>query len=166
MEDGFENYDNFALVFSPWSLYDVDQSATYGITNITFPGAESPMAFIIFNPSATTPPMTSVTPHTGSKMAASFAAVNPPNNDWMIAPKVHMGTQSSIKSFAKTQTDRYGPELFQLNLHFSNPLIYPLSNYTPGTIEAPTHDEKYYDLSTYENRNLDRDTLLSKEMPC
>jgi len=155
--DGFENYDNFALVFSPWSLYDVDQSATYGITNITFPGAESPMAFIIFNPSATTPPMTSVTPHTGSKMAASFAAVNPPNNDWMIAPKIHMGTQSSIKFFAKSQTDAYGLERFQVGISTSANL--DLSTFqiiTPGNyVEAPTQWTEYsYDLSAYDNQEI------------
>ena len=156
-EDGFETYENFALVFPPWSLYDVDQSGTYGINNVIFPGSESPMAFIIFNPSATTPPMTSVAPHSGSKMAASFAAVNPPNNDWMIAPKVHLGTASSVKFFAKSQTATYGLERFQVgistspNIDLSTFQIITTGNY----VEAPIQWTEYnFDLSSYNNQEI------------
>ena len=86
--DGFETYPNFTLTFAPWTLVDVDQSATYGIQGYTWENAYSPMAFIIFNPSATTPALTSLTPHGGSKMACSFASTTPPNNDWMITPQL------------------------------------------------------------------------------
>ncbi|MFA7029609.1 MAG: choice-of-anchor J domain-containing protein [Candidatus Cloacimonadaceae bacterium] len=156
-EDGFEAYDNFVFDFSPWSLYDIDQSATYGITNITFPGAQNPMAFIIFNPSATTPPMTSVAPHNGAKMAASFSAVNPPNNDWMIAPKVHLGTESSFKFFAKSQTDAYGLERFQVGISTSPTIdLATFQIITPGNyVEAPTEWTEYsFDLSAYNNQEI------------
>ncbi|MDD4223697.1 MAG: choice-of-anchor D domain-containing protein, partial [Candidatus Cloacimonetes bacterium] len=87
LEDDFESYDNFTMTFAPWTLLDVDLSPTYGFSGISFPGSESPMAYIIFNPSATTPPITDPAPHSGAKMAASFAATTPPNNDWMITPR-------------------------------------------------------------------------------
>lgn len=34
---------------------DVDQSTTYGMTGITWPNAYAAQAYMIFNPSATTP---------------------------------------------------------------------------------------------------------------
>jgi hypothetical protein len=88
LEDGFETYTDFALSFSPWTLVDVDQQITYGIENVEFPNQNEPMAYIIFNPSQTSPPMTNpaIQPHGGNKFAACFASESMANNDWLITP--------------------------------------------------------------------------------
>jgi len=65
LEDGFESYDNFALEFAPWTLVDVDLSGTYGMTDVTWPNAYEAMAYMIFVPSATTPPVDDADPHGG-----------------------------------------------------------------------------------------------------
>ena len=117
-EDGFESYDNFALEFAPWTLVDVDQSGTYGMTGITWPNAYEPMAYMIFVPSATTPAVTDAEPHGGIKMAASFAAVMPssggngPNNDWMITPV--LSNPAEIRFWARSYTAQYGLERFKV----------------------------------------------------
>ena len=105
-QDGFESYTNFALSFAPWTLIDVDQSNTVGIQNVTFPNSGSPMAYIIFVPSATTPPLTGANPHSGIKEAASFASINPPNNDWLISPLLHYPVE--LKFWARSYTNQYG----------------------------------------------------------
>ena len=56
--DDFESYSDFALTFGDWVTQDVDQSTTFGFESATFPNSGSAMAYIIFNPSMTTPALT------------------------------------------------------------------------------------------------------------
>ena len=149
LEEGFESYPDFANSFAPWTLVDVDQSQTYGFSGITFPGTGNPMAYIIFNPSATTPATTSVEAHGGQKMAASFAAVTPPNNDWLITPPLTNPTE--IKFWARSITADYGLERFKVGVSTSgtNP-----SNFTiisgANYIQAPAAWTEYtYSLVGY-----------------
>jgi hypothetical protein len=156
-EDGFESYPDFALTFAPWTLRDVDNSDTYGITDVTFPGSGGPMAFMVFNPSATTPPLTGVAAHGGSKMAACFAATTPPNNDWIVAPRVQLGTNSSIKFFARSHTDTYGLERFRVGVSVLPSIIPAGFTYVSGPdyIEAPLNWTEYvYDLSAWDNQRV------------
>lgn len=155
--DGFETYADFATTFTPWNLLDVDLANTFSITNVTFPGMGTPMSYIIFNPSATTPPITSLTPHGGAKMAASIGAMTPPNNDWLISPRVHLGTGSALKFYARSHTATYGLERFRIGIS-SLPTIIPQGfQYVTGTdyVEAPVNWTEYvYDLSAYDNQNV------------
>lgn len=157
LEDGFETYPDFATAFEPWSVRDIDLQTTYGFTDVTFPGSGEPMAFMVFNPSATTPPVTSVAPHTGSKMAACFGATTPPNNDYMITPRIHLGTGSAIKFHAKSQTADYGLERFRIGIS-TLPMIIPAGfTYVTGAgyIEAPVEWHEYvYDLSNWDGQNV------------
>ncbi|MEI6901267.1 MAG: choice-of-anchor J domain-containing protein, partial [Bacteroidota bacterium] len=52
----FESCDDFTLSFNPWTVIDVKGGNTYGIQDVVFPNAYSPMAYICFNPSKTVPP--------------------------------------------------------------------------------------------------------------
>ncbi|MDP2174161.1 MAG: carboxypeptidase regulatory-like domain-containing protein [Candidatus Cloacimonadaceae bacterium] len=117
--DGFETYANFALTFAPWTLVDVDQSPTYTMDNTTWPNAGEAMSYIIFVPSATTPPVTNAAPHGGIKMAACFAATNPPssplNNDWMITPQLPANA-SQVKFWARSYTAQYGLERMKVGV--------------------------------------------------
>jgi len=148
LEDSFETYENFALTFAPWTCVDVDQSDTYGITGITFPNCYSPMAYIIFVPSATTPPVsaTEVT-HTGIKVAASFASTTPPNNDWLITPLLHRPTQ--IIFWARSYVTTYGMERFKVGVSTTgtNPSDFTIIS-GPNYIEAPVAWTEYtYDIA-------------------
>ncbi|HPH60725.1 MAG TPA: choice-of-anchor J domain-containing protein, partial [Candidatus Syntrophosphaera sp.] len=156
-QDGFETYDDFAILFAPWTLLDVDLAPTYGFSGITFPGSEGAMAYIVFNPSATTPPITTLTAHGGAKMAASFAATTPPNNDWMITPRLHLGTGSAVKFYAKSHTAQYGLERFRVGVSMLPNIIPQGFQYvSPGDyVEAPIGwTEFVYDLSNYDNQEI------------
>jgi len=150
LEDSFETYENFALTFAPWTCVDVDQSATYGIQGYSFPNCYSPMAYIIFVPSATTPPLTATdVTHTGNKVAACFASTTPPNNDWLITPVVHK--PSRITFWARSYTAQYGLERFKVGVSATgtNP-----SNFTiisgPNYIQAPVDWTEYtYEIQGY-----------------
>lgn len=156
-QSGFENHPNFALEFAPWTLIDVDQSGTYGFEGISFTNSGSPMAFIIFNPSATTPPLTTMTPHGGAKTAACFASTVPANNDWLISPQTALGTQSSFSFWARSQTAEWGLERMRVGISTSdvpNPSSFV---YLTGTsyVQVPiTWTEYVYDLSAYNGQNV------------
>ncbi len=117
--DGFETYTDFAIDFAPWVNVDVDQSETYTITGVTFPGAAAAMSFIVFTPTATTPPITSETwaLHGGNKFAACIAATTPPNNDWLISQQfTNIGTGATVSFWARTLVDTYGLERFKVGV--------------------------------------------------
>ncbi len=150
LNDGFETYPDFTLTFAPWTLVDVDLSTTYGFSGITFQNSGSAMAYIVFNPSATVPALEE-TPHGGSKMAASFAATTPPNNDWLITPQVTGASQ--LKFWARTYVADYGLERFKVGVSTTgtapaNFTIISGANY----VSAPVEWTEYtYDLSSYGN---------------
>ncbi len=154
LSDDFESYDNFALTFAPWTLLDVDQSPTYGFEGITFPGSGSAMAYIIFNPAATVPPLEETPAHSGAKMAASFAATTPTNNDWMITPQIPGGGE--LKFWAKSYTDLYGLESFKVGVSTTGTAAANFTIISAGThVSAPVEWTEYtYDLAAYDGQNI------------
>jgi hypothetical protein len=153
----FETYTDFAALFAPWTLLDQDQSATYGIQNVEFPGSGGPMAYIIFNPSATTPAVTSVAAHGGAKMAASFASTTPPNNDWLITPRVHLGTNSAVRFYARSMSNSYLEDMRVGVSTIATPIPQGFQNYlTGGTpVQVPAAWTEYiFDLSAYDGQSI------------
>ena len=155
--DDFESYDDFVLEFSPWTNIDVDGSTTYGMTGITWPNAFDPQAYIIFNPSTTTPPVTDIIPHSGDKLAACFASTTPDNDDWLISPQILIESGDVLSCWVKSYTADYGLERYKVGISTTG--IDP-SDFTivsgAGYLEAPDDDwEEYtYDLSSYVGDNI------------
>jgi len=155
--DGFEDYEDFALTFAPWTLIDGDQRPTYGLTGNNFPNESSPMAWIIFNPSATTPPITNLPPHGGAKMAACFSCQPyPTNDDWLIAP-AHTPEAGDVFSFwARSYTASYGLERFTVAVSTTGtaPADFTvISGY--GYIQAPVAWTNYsFDLTAYAGQEI------------
>ncbi|MDD3235664.1 MAG: choice-of-anchor J domain-containing protein [Candidatus Cloacimonetes bacterium] len=149
--DGFETYADFAVTFAPWTLVDVDLSVTYGITGTTFPNSGSAMAYIIFNPSATTPAITGLTAFNGAKMAACFAATTSPNNDWMITPQVSVANGDVVHFWAKSHTADYGLERFKVGVSTTGTAPANFTIISGATyVSAPVAwTQYYYDLSAY-----------------
>jgi len=154
-EDDFESYPDFATEFAPWNMLDRDGSETHQFTGFTFPGAGSEMSFIIFNPSATTPPIDGLTAHSGDKMAACIAAVNPPNDDLLITPRMRLGTNSKLRFYAKSHTDNYGLEQFRVGVSRA-PMITPQFQWLDvGFQEVPTTWTEYiYDLNPHNGNAI------------
>jgi hypothetical protein len=144
---GFESYPDFATVFAPWTSLDIDQQMTYGYTGVTWPGSQSPIPFMVFNPGTTTPPVTNIPPHTGAKLAVAIASTTPPNNDWLITPQVSNPTM--FRFWARSLTNQYGLERFKVGVSITgtNPGDFTIisgANY----LEAPVNWTEYsYDLS-------------------
>lgn len=113
INDGAENYASFTLnPTGTWTWNDVDQAETYGFSGIAFENSGSAMAAIVFEPAATNPALTGADPHGGSKYFAFFASTTPPNNDWMISPRLL--TSGTFSFWAKSYTTQYGMERFKV----------------------------------------------------
>jgi len=146
--DGFETYPDFAVAFAPWVNVDVDLSTTYTITGVTFLHGGEAMAYIVFNPASTTPPITSAsyTPHGGNKFAACFAGTTPPNNDWLISQQFNnIGQNASVSFWAKSVTDAYGLERFKVGISSGGTAPANFTTFLSGAtyIQAPIDWTQY-----------------------
>jgi len=143
ISDGAENHSNFA-VNSPgtvgWIYYD-NGSNTWGIEGISFPGSGSSFAYIVFNPSATTPSMsgnTNIQPHTGQKFFACFATLPPssggiqPNNHWIVSPQLNATGNITFSFWAKTFHSDY-PERMKVRYSTTNNQQASFTQYLAGT---------------------------------
>lgn len=155
--DDFESHEDFSLAFSPWTTVDVDGSDTYVIEGYTWLNGGDPQAFIIFNSTATTPVLTDPIAYSGNKVAACFASVTPANNDWMISPQLMINEGDIAAFFAKSHTDQYGLERFQVGVSTTGTSPADFTIITPGAyVTAPVeaYAEFSYDLSAYAGQSV------------
>lgn len=145
--DNFEDHPDFALNMPNWIQYDLDGGSTYGISNVEFENAGEPMSYIVFNPSATTPPLTDMNPYEGDKFLASFASSEGENDDWIVTPRIIIGTTTVVSFYAKSHTDQYGLEKFKVKMSLggSQPTNFQYSLHQGvDYLEAPTVWTPFY----------------------
>ncbi|MDR2834707.1 MAG: choice-of-anchor J domain-containing protein, partial [Bacteroidales bacterium] len=153
----FEACANFVLDnFSPCETYDGDGKATYSSENFDFTNEGYTGSYIAMNPSATTPSMSgnaNWAAHLGNKYGACFSAIAPPNNDWFILPKLLITTNSEFSFWAKSVTNQYELERFDVLISSNNEQFSIIS--AGAYIEAPTTWTKYtYSLSSYAGQEM------------
>jgi PKD repeat protein len=122
LED-FDSYTSFTTNLSPWTNIDGDENTTWGIGNVSFPFQYSPMGFIVFSPSETTPPLNSpaIQPRSGKNFAACFASTNGANNDWLISPAMEAGKNSKVSFYVKSYSSQFGLERFRVGISTTTP---------------------------------------------
>ena len=158
----FEAQEDWATTFDPWTAKDYDGLPTYGITNVTFPHSEEPMAYIAFNPATTTPPQTgdpALQPHGGLRFGACMDAIPAPpiyNDDWIISPQTTLGTYSTLKLWVKSYTDVYGLEKYNIlvsTTDMNKESFTVISGDAP--VEAPLEwTEVTYDLGAFDGQTV------------
>lgn len=160
LDENFDSYTNFAITgFGGWTTLDLDGRNTYtgGTATATWPNANLPQAFMIFNPSAagvtnnTTATLAddevrNFDPHSGAKYAACWNAVPgngiTANNDWLISPPVTLGTaDNQLSLWVKSLSDTYGLEKYKIGIYVGTGNPTSSSNFTiitPGNyVTAP-----------------------------
>ena len=156
----FESYADFSLNFSPWTTNDLDGSTTYGITDVTFLHNGDPMAYIAFNPASTTPSLSGdagMQPHGGSRFAACFASMTPPNNDWIVSPQIALGSNGVLKFWVKSYTSQYGLERYKVGVSTTtnDPASFTIiSGASYLEASATAWEQKTFDLSSYSGQNI------------
>lgn len=117
--DDFESHEDFALNSAGsigWQYVDGDGASTGGFSSYTWANAFQPMAFIVFNASATDPSTEyyyGLDAYSGKKCLQDWAAYNVANDDWFITPKLHF-QQDFTYSFYAAGMDYSYPETFQV----------------------------------------------------
>ncbi|VDH05198.1 T9SS-dependent choice-of-anchor J family protein [Bergeyella zoohelcum] len=170
LNDSFETYTDFAITgIGNWQTLDLDNANTYIVNQAyTWPNAGSPQAFIIFNPTATTPPLPNdVTvanenfdAHTGVKYAASFSSENIQSNDWLITPQLTLGTNGNSVSFwVKSVSDHYGLDKYRVGVYTGGGDPASESDFTiisgPTELSAPTTwTQMSFNLDAYAGQNV------------
>ncbi len=107
LNEGFEGFEDFTTNLEPWIQIDNDKMPTVSISGTSYTNLGYTGSFIVFNPSQTTPALPFFTPHTGNKMAISFAANGLPNDDWLISPKVYVANGDALVFFARGISSSY-----------------------------------------------------------
>ena len=103
--EDFEGMEDFSI--NPagelgWTYTDVDRKATYGMQLCEFNNMESPMAYMAFNPSQTSPSILEyVQPHSGDKVLVDMAAIEGANNDYLFSPSLSFETDFVLSFYAK-----------------------------------------------------------------
>ncbi len=117
--DDFESHTDFAINSAGtigWQYIDADNASTYTWTAASFPNQGSKMAFIVFNPSKTSPSTATypdIAPFSGNKMLVDFT-VDKANNDYLISPLLSFDEDFKLSFRAKTYKDTWGKERFKV----------------------------------------------------
>lgn len=165
-EDDFESYDDFIIEnVGDWTLVDLDLLPTYGFQGITFDNSGYTGAFIVFNSTATNPPLdpsadSDWTAYSGVKAMTSFAAVpdgtTNANNDWLISPQITLGTSGNLLSFwAKAADATYAQETFNVLISTVDTDPSSFSSLDSGLVpQAIDWEEFTFDLDAYAGQDV------------
>lgn len=156
LSEDFESYDDFSVSFAPWVTVDQDNTPTYGIQGVTWQNQFNPQAFIIFNPSQTSPPLTSFTPHSGNKAAVCFNSTQTVNDDWLITPLLAPQPGDSFSFWAKSHTDEYGEERIRIGVSNGSTTPSDFTIISGGSyVEVPAVWTHYtFDISSYVGQTI------------
>ncbi|ASK29645.1 hypothetical protein CEY12_05790 [Chryseobacterium sp. T16E-39] len=149
-EDSFESYSDFAYTtgtVGAWTLTDVDGKNSYVLNGSTFPNQGIPKAFIVFNKAGIVPATasTQTAARTGNKAMACFNVSTPAplvNNDWLISPKVNLGsTGNNVSFWVKPIHELYGEEKFNVWISTTNTNTTSFTKINPNVIVTPAEVE-------------------------
>lgn len=103
-----------------WTSVNRDNGTVYGsLTNYGVSGNN--MSFVVYSKSATSPSHLNVAPKSGDKCALAMTnASGGTNNDWLISPKIQLGTNSSFEAYVKSLTANYGLEKYKIMISTTN----------------------------------------------
>ncbi len=117
LDDDFEEYPAFTSQIGDWQSIDNDGQETYVIADYQYPNQGNPAGFMIFQPSATNPPLDFNI--AGDKCLVSFSAISPPTSDILISPSFQ-AQQVTITINAKSLNTSWGMERIKVGLIYNN----------------------------------------------
>jgi len=145
-KDDVEWHADFEHVnFTGWTTLDLDGYNTASPTYHNFPGKGSPLGFIVYNPSETTPPNLLdgfVGPYSGEKYFASISSWDGPVNDWLISDELSSHPGGIFSFYVKSAATYSGDDKFKVGYSTTaaSPTDFTLFNngnaYTPSSVWA------------------------------
>ena len=168
--DNFECHTEFSISdIGDWVIHDLDGGQTWGANDIGYTNEGYFGSGIIYNHALASDETTagSLTtfddwaPYEGNQGLYFFASgansTTWPNDDWMISPQFTLNgvTSPTFSMWAKSVTDEYGLERFQVGVGNSTDYNDFTIISSGAYIEAPTDWTQYqFDLSQYEGQTI------------
>ncbi|MFA8299663.1 MAG: choice-of-anchor J domain-containing protein [Hyphomicrobiales bacterium] len=154
--ENFERIGAFTETYAHWKSVDLDKKAVFGVNNFDYANESSPVGFLVFNPSKTSP-ATSMKCKEGSQMGVAI----PPSdqteaNDWMISPKLKMEKSMAFKFWAQSPVTNYGPSKFAVYVSTTddNPNSFVKISEGKHLTNGADWTEFSFDLSEYEGKDI------------
>ena len=157
IDEGFENYPDFSLDFGDWAVVDWDEDPTVGIPGHEFPNSGSSMAFMVFDPGQTVPPVQDVYSFNGNKIAATFCPQSSVAYDWLITPRIQLGENSRVKftAMSYSQPLHYGGFILGVSTWEDLDMMLFDNVSGGGSVTIPREWTTFeYDLSAYNNQEV------------
>lgn len=153
---GFEACPSFSIVIPHWQNLDLDLSPTWVWDDVNFPLEGNALGWLCFAPAETNPPLSGHPAFSGSKMLMAMSSLNPPNNDLLISPALHLGTAPRLEFKARSALADFGLERLKLLISVSdaNPESFiPLSSGAYLSVPVAWTDYSY-DLAAYAGQRV------------
>ena len=116
--------DTYPNNLYPYSWISVDRD--YGEANpnfITYGVSGNNMSFVVYSQSTTASySFGYISAKSGEKcaLAASNLSTSTANNDWLISPKIQLGTESSFELYVRSLMSEYGLEKYKIMISTTN----------------------------------------------
>ncbi len=126
IEDGFEGDEYTDFEINPagaygWQYIDNDGLPTYGWGTATYPGMRDKMAAMVFNSTATTPPVGQNTAYEGNRALGFFCASESVSDDYFISPLLDFHKDFKITFHARSYENYDGlQEQFRVGYSTTN----------------------------------------------
>lgn len=156
LQDSFEAYNSFAAPMNPWQSLDLDNSVTWEWETLDFPGEGAAMAWMVIDPTQTVPAMPSISPVHGAKMLMVMSSYYPPNNDWLISPRMNLGNNPLLTFSARSYTSAYGAERLKVLISTTDntPASFIEISTSPYLAVPAAWTDYQIDLSAYQNQHV------------
>lgn len=151
--ENWQDYDDFTTIITPWTFHHINDDVTWGASDFEFPGEGTSFAFMVFNPSQTTPAVDGTHPaFDGDKYLAAVQSQTPNDNKWLVSPEVSFDATSNFSFMAKSITDAYGLERIRVHVSTTGNAVDDFDQISDGDfMEVPTEWTEYsYDLGGYD----------------
>ena len=155
--ENFEEIPAFSAEIPGWENYDLNAAPKWSWQHTDFPGNGAVVPWLVFAPAECTPPLTNISPVSGQNILMAAASMLPPNNDWLVSPRVLCGENATLSFMARSYTVAYGLE--RLRVLLCTAADAKAENFTPLHSEEylllPAAWQEYsFDLSAYAGQSL------------
>jgi hypothetical protein len=150
--ENWQEYADFTTVITPWTFHHINDNVTWGASDFDFPGEGTSFAFMVFNPSQTTPAIDGNHPPVdGDKFLVAVQSQTVNDNKWLVTPEVSFDETSNFSFMAKSITDAYGLERIRVHVSTTGNAVADFTQISPGDfMEVPTEWTEYsYDLGGF-----------------
>jgi len=151
----FEDLVDYTTDFSPWKSYEGDGQNSWQSSDCDFPNEGGAFGFMAFNPSDAGFSLASA--HSGVRAGMAICPSDDVTaaDDWIISPKILLGTSSSISFWVLSpKPGTWGENYYNVLVSTTDDNPSSFTAIATNEVAPSTWTERNYDLSAYNNQNI------------